>query len=85
MVTQREAERRAAFGFRCGWGCTVFGLVSGCGWLSRCLRVGCGGAVIGAAVMSGMAIAVVTLPDAIRMWTQPDELGELEVMHEQEA
>ncbi len=81
-LARREAEGRAFRIFR--WGVPLFVM----GFWVVCLCLPASGArvglVIGAAVMSGMAIAVVILPDVIRMWTEPDDVGESKVV-EREA
>ena len=81
-LEQREAEGRAFRILR--FGVPVF--VTGFWVVCLCLlasgaRVGL---LMGAAVMSGMATAVVILPDVIRMWTQPGEVDEPKVV-EREA
>ncbi len=38
------------------------------------------GLLISAVVVSGMAIPVMILPDLIRLWTEPDEVREMQVM-----
>jgi hypothetical protein len=81
-LAQREAERQAFRILRIGAPVLVAGFWVVCLCLPPSgMRVGL---LMGAAVMSGIAIAVVILPDGIRMWTQPDEVGEPKVM-EREA
>jgi hypothetical protein len=77
-LAQREAEGRAVRILQVGVPVFVTGFWVVCLCLPASgVRVGL---LIGAAVMSVMAIAVVILPDVIRMWTQPDEVGEPKVV-----
>jgi hypothetical protein len=81
-LAQREAEVRALRILRVGVPMFVTGFWVVCLCLPASeVRVGL---LIGASVMSGMAITVMILPDVIRMWSQPDEVGEPEVV-EREA
>jgi hypothetical protein len=75
---QREAERRAFRLLRIAL--PIFVLA----YWAVCLSLPAGptrvGLLIGAVVLSGMAIPVMSLPDLIRLWTQPDDVGEPHVM-----
>lgn len=75
---QREAERLALRVLRIGL--PIFVAVY---WMvCLCLPVGLVrvGLLIGAVVMSGVAIPVIILPDLIRLWSEPDQARELRVV-----
>jgi len=78
IAMQREAERRAYRVLKIGLPVAVLMYWVVCLWLPvGPVRVGL---LISAVVVSGMAIPVMILPDLIRLWTEPDEVREMQVV-----